>query len=180
MALYVSLQSGQFWFPAQVYKMTPRPRAYDALLSYDHISNTFQARCPTGEWPIIENSITWDRLRSPPVHISPCTLYVSNNNGLKPGDHIEIQSKRGSLTYDWYYGVIGHLQSCDEDHCSCEYSEMLVVSFKLQRRDRSRWESVLLNRQMNGEQKARPWKFGGIRKLENLEDIRSWNAEYHT
>ncbi|XP_054796962.1 F-box protein At2g26850-like [Prosopis cineraria] len=182
MALYISLQSGRFWFPAQVYRMTPLPRRYNALLSYDHISNTFQARCPTDEWRLIEKNITWDLLRLlPPIDASPYTLYMSNNNDLKPGDHVEVQMRKGSRIYDWYYGVIGHLESCDEDrndHCSCQHSETLVVVFKLQLGDHSRSKSILMNRQMNGEQKARLWRYGGIRKLESLEDIRSWNTEY--
>ncbi|XP_054796952.1 F-box protein At2g26850-like [Prosopis cineraria] len=181
MALYVSLQRGRFWFPAQVYRMTPfqLPRRYNGLLSYEHVSNTFQARCPTDEWRLIEKNITWDRLRLPPIHTSPYTLYVSNNNDLKPGDHVEVQMRKGSRTYDWCYGVIDHLESCDKDmnnHCSCEHSEMLVVSFKLQY---SQWKSIAIKKEANGEQKIGLWKIGGIRKLEDLEDIRRWNTEHH-
>ncbi|WVY98097.1 hypothetical protein V8G54_030248 [Vigna mungo] len=41
MSLYFSLQTGSFWFPAQVYKDLV---IYNALVSYHSQSNTFQAR----------------------------------------------------------------------------------------------------------------------------------------
>ncbi|KAL2320653.1 hypothetical protein Fmac_029622 [Flemingia macrophylla] len=101
MALYISLQNGRFRFPAQVYRKWQHGRLYDALLSYDYITNTFRARSPTDGWQVIEESVGWERLRPSPIEAHPYALYTSQCwKDLKPGDHIEIQRK--SLMHEPY------------------------------------------------------------------------------
>ncbi|KAJ1405210.1 F-box-like domain superfamily [Sesbania bispinosa] len=123
MALYLSLESGKFWFPAQVYR---GPYVSDALVSYNSKTNTFQARQRSGSWRLMGNNIQWDEVRVSPVETSPCDRYVSDCfEELKPGDHIEIQWKTSSeISYDWWYAVVGHLGSCNENenYCLCHKS----------------------------------------------------------
>ncbi|RDX72098.1 F-box protein, partial [Mucuna pruriens] len=176
MTLYICLETGRFWFPVQVFKNANQNQfCYDAIVSYDSKSDTFQARSPTGGWRMIEGNTEWDRLRLSPVETSPRAFYMSNcMNDLKPGDQIEIQMRRRKDSpYDWWYAVIGHLETCDEDvnHCHCQCSDMLVVEFK-QYRPESRWRRALLNRKnMYEEQGTRLRWFGGIRKLDKEEEI---------
>ncbi|TKY62713.1 F-box protein [Spatholobus suberectus] len=177
MALYICLESGRFWFPVQVYK-TANLCCYDAIVSYDSRTDTFQARSPTGGWRMIEGNIQWDRLRLSPVETSPRIFYMSNcMNDLKPGDQIEIQMRRRKDSpYNWGYAVVGHLETCDEDvnHCHCQYSDMLVVEFK-QYQLENRWRRSVLNRNVYEEQGSRLSWFGGIRKLDKEEEIERWN-----
>lgn len=43
----------------------------------------------------VESSVTWDRLRAPPVDTPPHGLHISDClSELHPGDHIEIQWRR--------------------------------------------------------------------------------------
>ncbi|XP_017416722.1 F-box protein At2g32560 isoform X1 [Vigna angularis] len=180
MALYICLESGRFWFPVQVYKNGNQNLfCCDALVSYDCRSNTFQARSPTCGWNMIEGNVPWDRLRMSPVETSPRAFYMSNcMNDLKPGDQIEIQIRRRTDShYNWWYAVIGHLETCEEDtsrHCHCHCNEMLVVEFK-QYHGESRWRRSVLKRNLNEEQGSRPRWFGGIRKLVNEDEIKRWN-----
>ncbi|RYR51970.1 hypothetical protein Ahy_A06g026906 [Arachis hypogaea] len=93
MALYISLENGKFWFPAQVYREL---LVSNALVSYDSKTNTFQARQQMGGWRIIGNSIRWDKVRAPPNETSQCNIphQLSDSlHHLRPGDHIEIQWK---------------------------------------------------------------------------------------
>ncbi|KAF7819132.1 F-box protein [Senna tora] len=124
LALYISLQSGRFWFPSQ------RRRLYDALLSYDCVSNTFRARYPTLGWRGIEENIKWDR-------IGTMVLLVTWN-------HV----RRMRI--------------------------IVLVCIVLFHRSES-LKAVVLNRKVNGVQIIGFWKFGGIRKLDNQEDIQRWN-----
>ncbi|XP_027351103.1 F-box protein At2g26850-like [Abrus precatorius] len=178
MALYVCLESGHFWFPVQVYKQVANLFCYDAIVSYDSRTDTFRARSPTGGWRMIEENVEWERLRVSPVETSARDFYMSNcMNDLKPGDQIEIQMRRRKeFPYDWWYAVVGHLESCDEDvnHCHCQYSDMLVVEFK-QYRPEHRWRRSMLNRNVYEEQGTRLRWFGGIRKLDKEEEIERWN-----
>ncbi|KAI4351265.1 hypothetical protein L6164_005641 [Bauhinia variegata] len=179
MALYVSLQRGRFWFPAQVYKCA-RLFCYDALLSYDCITNTFRARSPIVGWQLIKENIQWDRCRISPVDTSPLAFYMSNClNDLKPGDHIEIQKRRrNEKFYVWHYAVIGHLESCDEDehHCCCQSSGTLMVEF-IQDWPQVQCRKIALNRNLNEEQCISWFVYGGIRKISNKE-IEKWNSLY--
>lgn len=178
MPLFICLETGRFWFPAQVYK-NAQLFCYEAMVSYDSKTETFQARSPIGGWRMIERNIPWDRLRLSPTEIFPMDFYMSNClNDLKPGDYIEIQRrKRKELPYDWWFAVVGHLESCDENvnHCGCQYSDMLVVEFK-QYNQQSRFRRTMLNRNVYEEQKGhRFFWFGGIKKLDKEEEIQRWN-----
>ncbi|XP_020213163.1 F-box protein At2g32560 [Cajanus cajan] len=176
MALYICLESGRFWFLVQVCKIS-RLFYYDAIVSYDSRTDTFRASSPTGGWRMIEVNVPWDRLRLSPVETSTREFYMSNcRNDLKPGDQIEIQMRsRQSTTYNWWYAVIGHLETCDEDvnHCHCQYSDMLVVEFK-HYPPGSRMRRSVLSRNVYEEQGSRIRWFGGIRKLDK-EEIEKWN-----
>ncbi|XP_057437938.1 F-box protein At2g26850-like isoform X1 [Lotus japonicus] len=177
MALLVCLESGRFWFPAQVYKRVPL-YCYDAIVSYDSKTDTFRARSPNNGWRMIEGNIEWDRLRSSPVENFSRKFYLSDMNDLKPGDHIEIQKrKRKEYPYDWWFAIVGHLESCDENvnHCLCQQSDMLVVEFK-QYQHGSRWRRSVLNRNVYEEQGSRLCWMGGIRKLDKEEEIERWNS----
>ncbi|KAH9317882.1 hypothetical protein KI387_019651 [Taxus chinensis] len=114
MAWYMALESGKFWFPAQVYN---RERGhvgfmlscYDAKLSYDCTTDTFQARYPPhgARTTVIEDGIHWERLRAPPVDTAAHDLHISDClNDLHPGDHVEIQWRRNK---EFPYGRIGRL-----------------------------------------------------------------------
>ncbi|KAL2945960.1 hypothetical protein AAZX31_U016500 [Glycine max] len=192
MALYISLESGLFWFPVQVFKIT-NLFCYDAIVSYDSRTDTFKSRSPTGGWRMIEGNIQRDRLRLAPAETSPMTFYMSNSmNDLKPGDHIEIQIRRRKESpYNWWYAVIGHLETCNQNvnHCHCQYSDgsnmkcyccivedSLVVEFK-QYQPENRMRRAMLNRNVNVEQGStfRLRWFGGIRKLYKEEEIEKWN-----
>ncbi|KAL2320652.1 hypothetical protein Fmac_029621 [Flemingia macrophylla] len=154
MVLYICLETGRFWFPVQVHKNS-NLFCYDAIVSYDSRSDTFQARSPTGGWRLIEVNVHWDRLRLSPVETSPREFYMSNY---------------------WWYAVIGHLETCDEDvnHCHCQYSETLIVEFK-QYQSESRMRRSVLNRNKYEEQGSRLRWFGGIRKLDKEEEIEKWS-----
>ncbi|XP_061364790.1 F-box protein At2g26850-like [Gastrolobium bilobum] len=173
MTLYFSLESGKFWFSAQVYKGLV---VSDALVRYDSKTDTFQARQQSGGWRLIGSNIQWDKLRSHPINTLPCIRHVSDcSEDLKPGDHIEIQWKGSiELPYDWWYAVIGHFDSCNENenYCGCHNSETLIVEFK-QYSQGSSMRGIKLLR--NGEQYEEPaGYYGGIRKLHNEEEIERW------
>ncbi|KAK7336449.1 hypothetical protein VNO77_16991 [Canavalia gladiata] len=176
-ALYICLESGRFWFPVQVYQIGSLS-CYDAIVSYDSRTDTFSARSPTGGWRMIEDNIVWDRLRLSPVDTSPMVFYRSNClNNLKPGDQIEIQIRRcREHPYEWWYAVVGHLESCEQgvNHCTCQYSDMLLVEFRFYQPHR-RWKKAMLSRKMHEEEGPRHGLFGGIRKLEK-EEIERWNT----
>lgn len=182
---YSALQSGKFWFPAQVYNRENGHvgfmlSCYDAELSYEPPSDTFQARYPAhGRRPIaIEVDITWDRVRAPRLNTSPHDLYISEClNELQPGDHIEIQWRRNKeFPYGWWYGVVGHLETCDGDatYCRCRESDTLVLEFNHYARG-SRWRRTILNRRDHREEGDEAAGFyGGIRKLSSSQEISEW------
>ncbi|KAJ7972110.1 F-box protein [Quillaja saponaria] len=179
MALYMSIHSGKFWFPAQVFK-NGGSILCDALLSYNYRTNTFTARHRHGGWQMISENVTWDRLRAPPIEICcPHFLHISDClDDLKPGDHIEIQWRScKEVAYNWWYAVIGHLESCDkhENQCRCQYSDILIVDFN-NYPSNSLFRRTMLNRKVHGEQSnIRGGGFyGGIRKLQNEEEITRW------
>ncbi|KAK4780669.1 hypothetical protein SAY87_016775 [Trapa incisa] len=133
MSWYLALETGKFWFPAQVYNRENGHvgfmlSCYDADLSYDARTDTFQARYPPHgrRAAATESGVTWDRLRAPPVNTLPHDLHRSSClSDLRPGDHIEIQWRRNKgFPYGWWYGVVGHLESCDgsEVYCQCHDS----------------------------------------------------------
>uniref|UniRef100_A0A7N0RFS2 F-box domain-containing protein n=1 Tax=Kalanchoe fedtschenkoi TaxID=63787 RepID=A0A7N0RFS2_KALFE len=182
---YLALESGTFWFPAQIYNRQNGHvgfllSCYDAKLCYDHQTDTFQARYPAhGMLDIpVEKDVTWDRLRAAPVETPPCDLFTSYClNELHPGDHIEIQWRRNKeFPYGWWYGVVGHLDACDvnEANCLCGSSDTVVLEFKQYASD-SRWRRTLINRREHTEKGDEVYGFyGGIRKLRSSQEISKW------
>ncbi|CAA2997302.1 F-box protein At2g32560-like [Olea europaea var. sylvestris] len=185
MSWYLALESGNFWFPAQVYNRENGHvgfvlSCYDAKLSYDRWTDTFQARYPPHgrRASAVETGVTWDRLRAPPVDNSPHDLHISDClNELRPGDHIEIQWRRNKeFPYGWWYGVVGHLETCDgnANYCPCHDSETLVLEFNQYARG-SRWRTKSLNRKDHREEGNEADGFyGGIRKLKSNEETSVW------
>ncbi|CAH2038199.1 unnamed protein product [Thlaspi arvense] len=185
MSCYLSLETGRFWFPAQVYNRENGHvgfmlSCYDAELSYDTHTDTFQARYPPhGRRAVaIEKGVTWDRLRAAPIDASPHHLHVSDSlNELKPGDHIEIQWRRNKeFPYGWWYGIVGHLESCDGNlnHCHCHLSEMAVLEFN-QYTVGSRWRRTMINKRDHREEgNEEDGFYGGIRKLTCKQEIAMW------
>lgn len=189
MALYIALTSGKFWFPAQVYNRENGHAGfmlscYDAQLCYDSKTDTFQARySPHGRWAVEEN-IPWERLRIPPMDMSPHVLYTSDClDDLRPGDHIEIQWRRNKeFPHGWWYGVAGHLKSCAEhgNHCRCHLSDTVILEFK-QYDPGSRWRQTMINRRHHREEGNEVDGFyGGIRRLHNEDEIARWNKLWPT
>ncbi|XP_050364169.1 F-box protein At2g26850-like [Argentina anserina] len=183
MSLYLSLQKGDFWFPAQVYNRENGNvgfmlSCYDAQLSYDSGTNTFQARYSPYGRRTMEEHIPWDRLRAAPVDTPSHMLHASDClHDLKPGDHIEIQWRRSKeFPYGWWYGVIGHFYLCDgkENHCHCHYNDVVVLEF-CQYTPGSRWRQMMINRKDHREEGNEAYGFyGGIRKLNSAEEIAKW------
>ncbi|KAL6506150.1 hypothetical protein OROGR_024331 [Orobanche gracilis] len=185
MSWYFALESGKFWFPAQVYNRENGHvgftlSCYDAELCYDMRTNTFQARYPPHgrRASPIEIGVTWDRLRASPVDTFPHDLHVSDClKQLKPGDHIEIQWRRNKeFPYGWWYGVVGHLETCDgnPNSCLCQDSDILVLEFNQYTRG-SRWRRTTVNKKEHGEEGNETDGFyGGIRKLCGEEEISVW------
>ncbi|KAG6743693.1 hypothetical protein POTOM_052394 [Populus tomentosa] len=183
MALYLSLESGKFWFPAQVFNRENGHvgfmlSCYDAQLSYDSKTDTFQARYSPFARRAIEESIHWDRLRAPPVETPAHVLHTSDClNDLKPGDHIEIQWRRSKeFPYGWWYAVVGHQELCDgnENRCRCRYSDTVILEFS-QYTPGSRWRRTMVNRKDHREVGNEADGFyGGIRKLYKEEEISKW------
>ncbi|KAK7279001.1 hypothetical protein RJT34_24042 [Clitoria ternatea] len=175
MPLYFSLQTGRFWFPAQVYKGL---MIHNALVSYDKESDSFQGRYQSDGWRCLGKNIEWDMVRAPAIDSLPNVLYVSDClDNLKPGDHIEIQW-RGSTQcpYDWWFAIIGHLDLCNanENHCQCHGNDTLMVEFR-QYSEASNMRRIRLSRKNKGEQGNQIGGFyGGIRKLENEDEIVTW------
>lgn len=69
-----------------------------------------------------EENVTWQRLRPALVETESRDLHVSDClQGLRPGDHFEIQWRRTKeFPYGWWFGVVGHLQNCvGEENCRC-------------------------------------------------------------
>lgn len=185
MSWYLSLESGKFWFPAQVYNREHGHvgflmSCYDAELCYDCHTDTFQARYPPhGQRTIvIEEGVQWDRLRAPPVDTSAHDLHVCGClNDLRPGNHIEIQWRRNKeFPYGWWYGVVGHLESCDgnEHFCRCSTSDTVILEFN-QYTPGSRWRRAYISRKDHQEEGNETDGFyGGIRKLHNKDEISTW------
>ncbi|KAI4300895.1 hypothetical protein L6164_034222 [Bauhinia variegata] len=189
MALYLSLENGKFWFPAQVYNRENGHAGfmlscYDAQICYDSRTDTFQARYSShGRWTTEEN-IEWDRLRMPPIDISAQVLHISDClDDLRPGDHIEIQwRKNQEFPYGWWYGVVDHLESCQDNgsHCHCRSSDTVILEFK-QYTSGSRWRQAVINRKLHREEGNEVDGFyGGIRKLYNEEEITRWKKFWPT
>ncbi|XP_071705525.1 F-box protein At2g32560-like [Rutidosis leptorrhynchoides] len=182
---YRALETGKFQFPAQVFNRENGHvgfmlSCYDADLSYDSHTDTFQARYPPHgrRAAAVEIGVSWDRLRAPPVETSPHDLHISDcMNDLRPRDHIEIQWRRNKqFPYGWWYGVVGHLELCDgnENYCHCHESDIVVLEFN-QYAPGSRWRQTMINRRDHREEGNETEGFyGGIRKLYKKDEISMW------
>ncbi|CAL5193324.1 unnamed protein product [Lathyrus oleraceus] len=188
-SLYLSLENGNFWFPAQVYNRENghagfMMSCYDAQLCYDSRTNTFQARySPHGRWTIEEN-IKWERLRVPPIDSCSHVLHISDClDDLRPGDHVEIQWRRNKeFPYGWWYSVIGHLETCQgqRNHCQCDNKDTVILEFR-QYATSSRWRQTMINRKNHREEGNEIEGFyGGIRKLHSKEEITKWKKLWPT
>jgi hypothetical protein len=185
MSWYIALETGKIWFPAQVYNRENGHvgfmlSCYDAEVSYDSQTDTFQARYPPhGRRAIaVENCVPWERLRAPPIDTPPHDLHNSDClNELKPGDHIEIQWRRNKeFPYGWWYGVVGHLESCDgnQRYCYCHKSDTVILEFN-QYTPGSRWRVTTVNRKEHKEEgNDADGFYGGIRKLKTEHEISIW------
>ncbi|XP_031111689.1 F-box protein At2g32560-like [Ipomoea triloba] len=182
---YLALESGKFWFPAQVYNRENGHvgfmlSCYDAELSYDPRTDTFHARYPPhGRMAVaIETGVTWDRLRAPLVDTPAHDLHISDClYDLRPGDHIEIQWRRNKkFPYGWWYGVVGHLETCDgnQNYCRCHECDTVVLEFN-QYSPGSRWRRTSVRRKDHREEGNETDGFyGGIQKVESREVISTW------
>ncbi|KAJ0974658.1 hypothetical protein J5N97_016623 [Dioscorea zingiberensis] len=190
MSRYLALRSGRIWFPAQVYNRENGNvgfllSCYDAELSYDSRTDTFYARYPPHgvRTTNVEDGVKWDRIRASPVDTGAHDLYVSDClNDLHPGDHIEIQWRKSKgFPYGWWYGVVGHLASCDgnKHFCHCHNSESIILEFN-QYTPSSRWRQVTINRKDHREDGNETDGFyGGIRKLCS-DEISAWRSMWPT
>ncbi|ESW17507.1 hypothetical protein PHAVU_007G244800 [Phaseolus vulgaris] len=173
MSLYFSLESGSFWFPAQVYKGLV---IHDALVNYDSQSNTFQARYQNGGWSCLGRNIEWDMVRAPLVDTPPYLVHLSHfSDNLKPDDHIEIQWRSNTeCPYEWWYAIIGHLDSCNHKSCQCQYNDSFIVEFR-QYPEVSNLRRIKFFRKTNKEEDdPTGGYYGGIIKLENEHQIQIW------
>ena len=188
---YRALETGNFWFPAQVFNRENGHvgfvmSCYDATLRYDSYTDTFEARYPPhGSRAVAnESEVTWDRVRAAPVDASPHDLHKSVClNDLRPNDHIEIQWRRNKqFPYGWWYGIIGHLESCGgtDTSCNCHKSNTVVLEFN-QYAPGSRWRHMMINRKDHCEEGNEADGFyGGIRKLYNKDEISLWQQFWPT
>ncbi|XP_052136249.1 F-box protein At2g26850-like isoform X1 [Oryza glaberrima] len=185
-AWYRAVECGEFSFPAQVYNREQDGHVgfvlscYDAHLRYDRRTDTFTARYPPhGRKPAKEESgVQWSRVRSPPVSTPAHDLHASGCLGdLRPGDHFEIQwRKNKDFPYGWWYGVVGHQETCNanEHLCRCHEDDMVVLEFKHYAAG-SRWRQTTVSRKDHREKGDETDGFyGGIRKLQTSDEISTW------
>ncbi|CAL4957155.1 unnamed protein product [Urochloa decumbens] len=166
MSWYLSMESGKFWFPAQVYNREHghvgfMMSCYDAELSYDFHTDSFRARYPPHgrRTVVLEDGVQWNRVRAPPVDTLAHDLHASDClHELRPGDHIEIQWRRNKeFPYD-----------------------TVVLEFN-QYTAGSRWRQALVNRKDHREEGNEGDGFyGGIRKLRSKDDISKWRQLWPT
>ncbi|KAH9537450.1 hypothetical protein CY35_16G053400 [Sphagnum magellanicum] len=182
MAWYWALESGTFWFPAQVYNRENGHvgfmlSCYDAELSYDRHSDSFRARYPPHGLRsiVVEEGVQWDRLRAPPLDMPAHDLHQSDClEELQPGDHVEVQWRRNKdFPYGWWYGVVGHAETCSREshHCSCHLHGMVWLEFN-QYSVGSRWRRAAIDRKNHREEGNEAEGFyGGIRKLSTKDEV---------
>ncbi|MCO5614412.1 hypothetical protein L7F22_068693 [Adiantum nelumboides] len=180
MKWYSTLETGAFWFPAQVFNRESGHvgfllSCYDAELCYDRQTDTFKARYPPhGSCsPLLEDGVSWRRLRKPPTSTTAHELFLSASlTDLRPGDHVEVQWRRNKkFPYGWWYGVVGHLETCDKDsrHCRCYLDDMVWLEFN-QYAPGSRWRRTAIYRKTHTEKGDDAEGFyAGVRKLSPQE-----------
>lgn len=189
MSLYLSLETGKFWFPGQVFNRENGHvgfmlSCYDAELCYDSRADNFRARFSAEGRATVEHDIEWNRLRASAVDTPAHSLHLSDClDDLKPGDHIEIQWRRNiEFPYGWWYGVVGHSEPCDgcKLHCQCHSSDTVLLEFK-QYTLGSRWRETVINRKDHREigDEANGF-YGGIRKVYNEDEIWMWRRLWPT
>lgn len=184
-AWYRALECGDFWFPAQVYNREDGHvgfllSCYDAHLRYDRRTDTFTARYPPhGRKPAKEEEgVQWCRVRAAPLSTPAQDLHASGClEDLRPGDHFEIQwRKNKDFPYGWWYGVVGHLESCNanEHLCRCHEDDTIMLEFKHYAAG-SRWRQTTVSRKDHREKGDETDGFyGGIRKLQTKDEISTW------
>uniref|UniRef100_A0ACD5VW43 Uncharacterized protein n=1 Tax=Avena sativa TaxID=4498 RepID=A0ACD5VW43_AVESA len=185
-AWYRALECGEFWFPAQVYNREDGHvgfllSCYDAHLRYDRRTDTFTARYPPhGRKPAKEEEgVQWCRVRAAPVSTPAQDLHASGClDGLHPGDHFEIQwRKNKDFPYGWWYGVVGHLESCNANNghlCRCHEDDTVMLEFKHYAAG-SRWRQTTVSRKDHREKGDETDGFyGGVRKLQTKDEISTW------
>ncbi|WOG99951.1 hypothetical protein DCAR_0519307 [Daucus carota subsp. sativus] len=187
MSLYLSLETGKFWFPAQVFNRENGHAGfvlscYDAELSYDRHWVNFRARFSFNGKPTMEHGIDWNRIRAPAVECGPHTLYPSDClDDLKPGDHIEIQWKRKrGYPYGWWYGVVGHLEPVKrcQIYCQCLRSDRVKLEFK-QYELGSQWRETSIWRKNHDETGDEVnGYYGGIRKIYDKYEVSRWQQHW--
>lgn len=185
MSWYLSLESGKFWFPAQVYNREHGHvgfmlSCYDAEVSYDCRTDTFQARYPPHgrRTIVVEEGVQWDRIRATAVDTPAHDLHISDClHDLRPGDHVEIQWRRNKeFPYGWWYGIVGHIEPCDGSphFCRCRQSDSVVLEFN-QYTPGSRWRQTTISRKDHREEgNENDGFYGGIRKLYKKDEISTW------
>ncbi|KAL7097718.1 hypothetical protein ACP275_10G161000 [Erythranthe tilingii] len=183
MSFHLALETGKFWFPAQVFNRQNGHvgfmlSCYDAQLCYDSTTDNFIARYRAQGRSMIEEGIEWDRIRAPSVNTPANSLHISDClDQIQPGDHIEIQwRKNKEFPFGWWYGVVEHLESChgNEFNCHCHITDAVALEFK-QYSAASRWRRTVISRkdhtvignEIDGF-------YGGIRKLCNKQEIAKW------
>ncbi|CAM0883172.1 unnamed protein product [Alopecurus aequalis] len=184
-AWYRALECGEFWFPAQVYNREDGHvgfllSCYDAHLRYDRRTDTFTARYPPhGRKPAKEEEgVQWCRVRAAPLITPAQDLHASGClDDLHPGDHFEIQwRKNKDFPYGWWYGVVGHLESCNanEHLCRCHQDDTVMLEFRHYAAG-SRWRQTTVSRKDHREKGDETDGFyGGIRKLQTKDEISTW------
>ncbi|CAM0883173.1 unnamed protein product [Alopecurus aequalis] len=185
-AWYRALECGEFWFPAQVYNREQDGHVgfllscYDAHLRYDRRTDTFTARYPPhGRKPAKEEEgVQWCRVRAAPLITPAQDLHASGClDDLHPGDHFEIQwRKNKDFPYGWWYGVVGHLESCNanEHLCRCHQDDTVMLEFRHYAAG-SRWRQTTVSRKDHREKGDETDGFyGGIRKLQTKDEISTW------
>ncbi|KAK7386154.1 hypothetical protein VNO78_26176 [Psophocarpus tetragonolobus] len=168
MTWYLALETGNFWFPAQVYNRE-NGRAgfmlscYDAKLSYDAHNDTFRAKYPPHgkSGVVIEHDIPWERLRVSPIDTSPHDLHISNClHDLGPGDHV------GGMDSNMVYLTLHYVLIIDT----------VVLEF-IQYTHDSCWRRTTICRKDHKEEGNEENGFyGGIRKIKNKDEISIWKS----
>ncbi|KAL6598782.1 hypothetical protein ACP70R_046042 [Stipagrostis hirtigluma subsp. patula] len=191
MSWYLSMESGKFWFTAQVYNREHghvgfMMSCYDAELSYDFHTDTFRARYPPhGRRTVVMGSsgtgsghlqLTLLRMISMPP--TACM-----NSGLAITLRFSGEGTRNShMAGGMELLPVGHLESCDgnEHFCRCHLSDTVVLEFN-QYTPGSRWRQALINRKDHREEGNEGDGFyGGVRKLRSKDDISKWKQLWPT
>ncbi|KAH7351961.1 hypothetical protein KP509_19G022400 [Ceratopteris richardii] len=184
MKWYIALETGNYCFRGQVYNREHGHvgflmSCYDAEVCYDRESDTFKARYPPHGTcsPVLEEGVSWERLRKPPVSTTAQEVYVSPSlRNLRPGDHVEVQWRaEKTYPYGWWYGVVGHSEACSKDmrRCVCHLDDTVWLEFN-QYAPGSRWRRTEVNRDNHTEKgDDTEGYYAGVRKL-SKDEVSVW------